>query len=73
LYARDEPRDYKGKIEKIENEMKTLPVARMMTNTMLSFTPVRPYIVWHDHSRKSVNRSFALGEEEIPSLVAKQP
>jgi hypothetical protein len=56
LYANGAPRTYQGKIERIENEMKSLPVQKMMTNSMLDYIPVKPYPEWHDYKRKSLEK-----------------
>ena len=53
LYAKDMPRDYEGKIQKLQDEIDKLPSAKMMTLSQMSFKPVKPYDEWHDFKRRS--------------------
>ena len=57
LYAKDMPRDYVGKIQKLQDEIDKLPSARMMTLSQMSFKPVKPYDEWHDFKRRSKSRT----------------
>ncbi len=57
LYAKDMPREYQGKIQKLKNEIDKLPSARMMTTSQISFKPVQPYDEWHDFKRRSKSKT----------------
>jgi len=62
LYAKGQPRTYKEKIERIEKEIMSLPIPRMMTNTMLDYIPVKPYQEWQDHKRRSLDKMLSISE-----------
>ena len=57
LYAKDLPRDYDGKIQKLQDEINKLPSAKMMTLSQMSFKPVKPYDEWHDFKRRSKSKT----------------
>ena len=56
LYAKDLPRDYEGKIQKLKDEINKLPTVQVKTLTQMSYKPVKPYDEWHDFKRKSIDR-----------------
>ena len=63
MYAKGQPRTYAGKIERIQNEMMSLPpFPRMMTNSMLDFIHVKPYRELQDHKRKSLEKMMTMAE-----------
>ena len=50
------PQDYRGKIQKLEDEINKLPTVRLMTLTQMSYKPLTPYDEWHNFKRKSIDR-----------------
>ena len=50
------PRDFEGKIQKLQEEIDKLPSVRVMTLTQMSYKPVKPYDEWHNFRRKSIDR-----------------
>jgi len=56
LYAKGQPGDNKGKIEKVRNTLKNLPVTSMMTNNQLSYGHVKAYAdIGDEFYRKSMD------------------
>jgi uncharacterized protein (UPF0335 family) len=62
LYAKGQPHTYEEKIERIQKEMMSLPIPRMITNTMLDYIPVKPYQEWQDYKRKSLEKMISMSE-----------
>lgn len=43
LYSKGNPRDYEGKIKRLQEEINNLPVATLMTNSQMSWQNIKPY------------------------------
>ena len=66
LYAKDDPKDYEGKIAKLEAQLKTVPSASLATNNMMSYhgDPAFDEPQWQNFGKKTFGKFESFGDFE---------